>query len=65
MRFAIAQPFIGSSEIVFRPLLTPDDPKQRRPDITKARELLDWEPKISLEQGLTETINYFKPLVSG
>jgi len=55
----------SSSEIVFRPLLTPDDPKQRRPDITKARELLDWEPKISLEQGLTETINYFKPLVSG
>ncbi|HVK06652.1 MAG TPA: UDP-glucuronic acid decarboxylase family protein [Armatimonadaceae bacterium] len=48
------------SEIVFEPLPTVDDPKQRKPDITKARTLLGWEPKVSLEDGLTETIAYFK-----
>lgn len=48
------------SEIVFQPLLTEDDPKQRRPDITKARKLLGWEPTISLEDGLQRTIAYFK-----
>ncbi len=48
------------SEIVFEPLPTADDPKQRRPDITKARQLLGWEPKVSLEDGLKETIAYFK-----
>jgi nucleoside-diphosphate-sugar epimerase len=40
--------------------LPADDPKQRRPDISKAREFLGWEPKVSLESGLLETINYFK-----
>jgi nucleoside-diphosphate-sugar epimerase len=49
----------SSSNIVFKELPV-DDPKQRRPDITKARKLLDWEPKVSLEQGLKETIKYFK-----
>jgi dTDP-glucose 4,6-dehydratase len=41
-----------------------DDPKVRQPDITKAQQVLNWEPKISLEKGLTETINYFKPRVT-
>jgi dTDP-glucose 4,6-dehydratase len=40
-----------------------DDPKVRQPDITKARQLLNWEPRISLEDGLAQTINYFKPRV--
>lgn len=50
----------SSSEIVFEPLKTADDPKQRRPDITKARTLLGWEPKVSLEEGLRLTVEYFK-----
>jgi dTDP-glucose 4,6-dehydratase len=37
-----------------------DDPKVRQPDITKARTLLGWEPKVPLEQGLVKTIEYFK-----
>ena len=37
-----------------------DDPKQRRPDITKAREILGWEPKVNLAEGLTKTIEYFR-----
>lgn len=50
----------SQSEIVYVPLPTEDDPKQRRPDITRARELLGWEPKVSLEEGLKQTIDYFK-----
>ena len=50
----------SSSEIVYQPLPTADDPKQRRPDITLARELLGWEPKVELSDGLTRTIAYFK-----
>ncbi len=52
----------SSSKIVYRPLPT-DDPKQRRPDITRARTLLGWEPKVQLEQGLTKTIEYFRAKV--
>ena len=51
--------FGGSSRIEFRPL-PEDDPKRRRPDITKAKQILGWEPKVSLEDGLKETIEYFK-----
>jgi len=52
----------GGSKIVFKELPV-DDPKQRRPDITKARKLLGWEPKVSLEQGLKETIKYFRDIL--
>ena len=51
------------SEIIFQPLLTPDDPKQRRPDITRAKTLLGWEPKVTLEEGLQKTIAYFQSRV--
>lgn len=47
------------SRIVHRPL-PQDDPKQRRPDITRARTLLGWEPKVSLSEGLESTIEYFR-----
>ncbi len=50
-----------AAPIVRRPLPV-DDPKQRRPDITKARTLLGWEPKVLLEPGLKETIAYFRTL---
>jgi dTDP-glucose 4,6-dehydratase len=49
----------SSSTVVFKPLPT-DDPKVRQPDITRARTLLGWEPKVPLEQGLTSTIEYFR-----
>ena len=51
---------VGSrSKVVYRPLPV-DDPKQRRPDITRARTLLGWEPKVHLEEGLLKTVDYFK-----
>jgi dTDP-glucose 4,6-dehydratase len=49
----------SSSEVVFKPL-PEDDPKQRRPDLTRARELLGWEPRTSLDAGLAKTIAYFR-----
>ncbi len=49
----------SKSQIIYKPLPT-DDPKVRRPDITRARTLLNWEPKVPLEQGLTSTIEYFR-----
>lgn len=48
-----------TSEITYEEL-PEDDPKKRKPDITKAKQLLGWEPKISLEEGITKTIEYFK-----
>jgi len=51
------------SKIIFKEL-PEDDPKQRRPNITKARKILNWEPKVSLEQGLKNTIQYFKGFLS-
>ena len=53
----------SSSKIIFKPLPN-DDPQQRRPDITKAREKLHWEPKIDLETGLNTTIEWIKKELS-
>lgn len=50
-------------KIIYKPLPV-DDPKQRRPDITKAKELLGWEPKVSRSEGLKITFDYFKSLPS-
>src|ERR671913_213938 len=56
---------VGSrSQIVYRPLPV-DDPKQRRPDITRARTLLGWEPRVGLEEGLRKAIDYFKGKIGG
>ncbi len=52
----------ATSKIVYKPLPT-DDPKVRQPDITRARTLLKWEPKVSLEEGLVKTIEYFRSKV--
>ena len=55
---------IGStSKIIYRPLPV-DDPRQRRPDITRARTLLSWEPTVGLEEGLKKSIEYFKTRVT-
>jgi dTDP-glucose 4,6-dehydratase len=51
------------SEIVYRALPT-DDPKVRQPDITKARRLLKWEPKVDVEDGLARTIDWCRKLVA-
>jgi UDP-glucuronate decarboxylase len=51
------------SEIVRKPL-PGDDPKQRQPDITKAREKLGWEPKVPAREGLTSTVAYFRKLLA-
>ena len=53
----------SKSEIVFKKLPA-DDPKQRRPDITQARKILEWEPEIELEEGLKRTIDYFDELLT-
>ncbi len=51
--------------IVFLPLPHKDDPKKRRPDITKARTILGWEPTVDLETGLEETIAWFREQMDG
>jgi len=53
----------SKSQIRYEPL-PQDDPKQRQPDITKARQLLGWEPKIDLETGLRESLDYFRKAVA-
>jgi dTDP-glucose 4,6-dehydratase len=50
----------GSKSTIKNEPLPPDDPKQRQPDITKARTLLGWEPKIDLEIGLKLSLDYFQ-----
>ena len=49
-------------EVVFRPLPV-DDPRVRQPDITRARTELGWEPRVSLEEGLARTVEYFRRLL--
>jgi dTDP-glucose 4,6-dehydratase len=53
----------SKSQIVYRPL-PEDDPKVRKPDITRARTLLGWEPKVPLEEGLQKTLEYFRTKVT-
>jgi UDP-glucuronate decarboxylase len=55
----------GSRSGIERRPLPQDDPMQRCPDIARARELLDWQPKVRLEDGLKRTIDYFDALLSG
>lgn len=49
----------SKSKLIYKPM-PKDDPKQRQPDITLAKKLLDWEPKVQLEEGLKKTIEWFK-----
>lgn len=50
-----------NQKVIYKPL-PQDDPKQRQPDITRAKEILKWEPKVSREEGLKRTYEYFKTL---
>ena len=50
------------SKIIFLPL-PEDDPTKRKPDISLAKENLDWEPKVNLDEGLQKTINYFNKII--
>jgi len=52
----------SNAKLIYKPL-PEDDPTQRQPDITQAKKILHWEPKIELEEGLNRTIDYFKNLV--
>ena len=61
---AVIELTASSSKLVFHPLPA-DDPKQRQPDISLARQKLGWEPKIQLKEGLSHTIAYFDKLLAG
>jgi len=50
------------SRVVFRPLPA-DDPKQRQPDISLAKKMLDWEPRVDVDEGLKQTIEYFRSVL--
>lgn len=54
----------GKSKLAFHPL-PQDDPKQRKPDIALAKKMLDWEPKVALDDGLKRTVEYFRSLLQG
>jgi nucleoside-diphosphate-sugar epimerase len=51
----------SKSKIVYKPLPS-DDPTNRKPDITRAKEIVDWEPKYDLEKGIIKTIEYFQTI---
>ena len=53
----------SKSKIVYRPLPS-DDPRQRRPDISLAKKVLNWEPRVDVRVGLTRTIEYFDQLLA-
>jgi dTDP-glucose 4,6-dehydratase len=53
----------GSKSEIIHKKLPEDDPRLRQPDITRARSLLKWEPEVSLEEGLTRTVEYFRPRI--
>ena len=55
---------VGSGARLVEEPLPKDDPRQRRPDITKAKSLLDWEPKVQLDEGLDRTIAYFRTFLA-
>ena len=52
----------SKSKIVFNPLPL-DDPRKRKPDISLAKKILDWEPKVPIQTGLISTIEYFKQII--
>ena len=58
----LSQKISSKSKLIFKPLPL-DDPRQRQPNLTKAKAELDWAPSVSLNDGLKETINYFKKIV--
>jgi dTDP-glucose 4,6-dehydratase len=51
-----------AAHVIYKPLPV-DDPKQRRPDITRAKEILNWEPRVDRKEGLARTYEYFKKVV--
>jgi len=53
----------SGSRLQFHPL-PQDDPRQRKPDITLAKNVLNWEPKVALQDGLKEVIHYFRHLLN-
>jgi len=59
------QALVGTTAPVEFTPLPADDPKVRCPDIRRAKELLGWEPKVSLEEGLRRTIEYFRKRLAG
>ena len=60
---AIIRATDSRSKIIFRPL-PQDDPRQRRPDITRAKKILGWGPRVPLAEGLAKTIEYFRGKVA-
>jgi dTDP-glucose 4,6-dehydratase len=59
----LVQELTRSSSQIIHHLLPADDPKVRRPDISRARALLKWEPQVQLEEGLLRTIEYFRKVI--